>query len=248
MSRLFRTLLRWLTESIIVHRPLCSCALCALCSALLCSALLMSKESLCSCALGSVLWALCSVLCALLAHVEGIRAPLSASLFRRRERNRSHDDESHRHARRFLLSASYPPVIQTSRPRRKNFAEGTDLGRPVHHRARRLQLVPITRSAAGASGPPTARTSIRGPFPGQIGLLVGRIPRTICISCYAGDSRPSGPTRRGIFEIHALGHPTGPSGPPPPLPGRLRPVRRPRAPPAIVSWSKRASGGKPKGQ
>jgi hypothetical protein len=35
MIRLFRTLLRWLMESIVVHRPLCSCALC----------LLMSKES-----------------------------------------------------------------------------------------------------------------------------------------------------------------------------------------------------------
>jgi hypothetical protein len=31
-------------------------------------------------------------------HVKGIRAPLSASLLCRRERNRSHDDESHRHA------------------------------------------------------------------------------------------------------------------------------------------------------
>jgi hypothetical protein len=93
MSRLFRTLLRWLTESIIVHRPLCSCAL------------------------GSV--ALCSVLC--LAHVEGIRAPLSASLFCRRERNRSHDDEFHRHAQRFLLSVSYPPVIQTSVLTQKKF-------------------------------------------------------------------------------------------------------------------------------
>jgi hypothetical protein len=72
MIRLFRTLLRRLMESIVVHRPLCSAL----------------------CALRSVLCALCSVL----AHVEGIRAPLSASLFCRRERDRSHDDESHRHA------------------------------------------------------------------------------------------------------------------------------------------------------
>jgi hypothetical protein len=64
MIRLFRTLLRRLVSTV-VHRPLCSCAL-------------------------------CSVLCALLAHVEGIRAPLSAPLLRRRERNRSHDDEFHR--------------------------------------------------------------------------------------------------------------------------------------------------------
>jgi hypothetical protein len=31
-------------------------------------------------------------------HVKGIRAPLSAPLWCRRERNRSHDDEFHRHA------------------------------------------------------------------------------------------------------------------------------------------------------
>jgi hypothetical protein len=68
MIRLFRTLLRRLV-AIVVHRPLCSCALCSV-----------------------------------FDHMKGIRAPLSASLFCRRERNRSHDDEFHRHARRFLLS------------------------------------------------------------------------------------------------------------------------------------------------
>jgi hypothetical protein len=44
MIRLFRTLLRRLMESIVVHRPLCS-ALCALCSVLCALCLLMSKES-----------------------------------------------------------------------------------------------------------------------------------------------------------------------------------------------------------
>jgi hypothetical protein len=47
---------------------------------------------------------------------------VSASLPCRCERNRSHDDEFHRHALAFVLFGIYPPVIQTSVLTQKNFA------------------------------------------------------------------------------------------------------------------------------
>jgi hypothetical protein len=144
---------------------------------------------------------------------------------------------------------SYPPVIQTSRPRRKNFAEGNDLGRPGPS----SRQTPPAGSHHQISSRPK-RDVIRGPFPGPIGLLVGsypqpRIPRTTCVICYAGDPRPSGaPQAHAPRDLRnpCARTPQGPSDPPDPrahapLPGSSASgPTSPGAAPAIVLLVKKS--------
>jgi hypothetical protein len=58
-----------------------------------------------------------------LAYVEGIRAPLSASLFCRRERDRSHDDEFHRYALEYSCCSYLAAGNTNQRLKRKKFSQ-----------------------------------------------------------------------------------------------------------------------------
>jgi hypothetical protein len=146
---------------------------------------------------------------------------------------------------------SYPPVIQTSRLRRKNFAEGNDLGRPIRRRARRLPS-PDQQPAQEGRQPGC-------PFGDRFPAVISwssvalypqpRIPRTTCVSCHAGDPRPSGPRARDLRNPcartppGALRSPGSSCAPRPsesPAPG---PTSQGAAPPSCPPGQKRAPAG-----